>query len=211
MIESQSILVLAPHPDDEVLGCGGTLALASESGARVHVLVVFDGAAGDPDGHFESSTYAQRRRREALAAGERIGVSGYTFWELPEGHWATEAEIDAGALRLQALIAELRPEVVLAPWEGDGHRDHQTVARTLRRVLERNTDVDFEAFGFEVWTPLRADHLVDVSSVWQRKVAALREHETQLAYSDLVEQVTSLATRHQAGWLEAFSRFEVNS
>ena len=208
MIDPRRVLVVAPHPDDEVLGCGGTLALLAERGASVHVLVVFDGAAGDPEQRFEPDTYVARRRAEACAGGARLGAEDYTFWDLPEGHLVSEAELAAGAARLAALVREVRPDLLLAPWEGDAHRDHRTVARAVQRML-RDHPFRGEAWGFEVWTPLEAEHLVDISSVWDAKLAALEEHGTQLAYEDLIEKMTALATRHEAGLLEAFRRLEV--
>lgn len=217
MIEAESWLVVAPHPDDEVLGCGGTLALAAERGARVHVVVVFDGAAGDPEGRFERAGYVERRRREARAAGARLGLVDYSFWNLPEGHLASEHDLDAGARRLGALIDELRPDVVLAPWAGDDHPDHRIVARAVQRLIEHAGHARHCAppplgfWGFEVWSPLEPQHLVDVSTVWERKLDALRRHVTQLAYDDLAEKVTALATRHDAGLLEAFVQLEVGS
>lgn len=206
MIEANRLLVIAPHPDDEILGCGGTIALAAEGGAEVHVLIVFDGAAGDPQLVFESGSYTERRHREARAGGERIGVSGYTFWNLPEGHLALDHELEEGARRLEDLIRDVRPDLILAPWEGDEHPDHQTVSRAVRRWLDGSNRFACEVWGFEVWSPLDADHLVDVSTVWDAKVDALREHVTQLVYTDLIEKMTTLATRHRAGLLESFAR-----
>ncbi|MFT7484344.1 MAG: LmbE family N-acetylglucosaminyl deacetylase [Candidatus Paceibacteria bacterium] len=135
MIEGQRLLVIAPHSDDEVIGCGGTIALAAERGAEVHVLIVFDGAAGDPDGKFDKQGYVQRRRQEAQAAGERLGVSRYTFWDFPEGHLATQGDLESGAIRLAQLVEEWRPDTILAPWSGDDHPDHQSVARAVEGLM----------------------------------------------------------------------------
>jgi N-acetylglucosamine malate deacetylase 1 len=208
MIEVESLLVIAPHPDDEILGCGGTIALAAERGAQVNVLVVFDGAAGDPDRLFDLGEYPSKRRREARAGGKHIGVSEYTFWNLPEGHLALEHEIDQGAKLLQELVHTIRPQLVLAPWAGDEHPDHHTVSRAVQRMLELpDTHLDsFDAWGFEVWSPLDPDHLVDVSTVWESKLDALKEHATQLAYGGMIEKLTDLATRHNAGHFEAFMK-----
>ncbi|MFT7670219.1 MAG: LmbE family N-acetylglucosaminyl deacetylase [Planctomycetota bacterium] len=214
MIEADNLLVIAPHPDDEVLGCGGTIALAAERGAKVHVLVVFDGAAGDPEGRFDVTEYVDRRRCEARAGGAHLGVSDYTFWNLPEGHLALEHEIEAGAWRLQQLIDRIQPDLVLAPWEGDDHPDHKTVSKSVQRMLalssksdsrERKRSRKYDVWGFEVWSPLDAEHLVDVSSVWGAKLSALREHRTQLEYADLLGRMTSLARRHNTGLLESFA------
>jgi N-acetylglucosamine malate deacetylase 1 len=212
MREAQRILVIAPHPDDEVLGCGGTIAQHAARGADVHVLVVFDGAAGDPDERFISFDYVGRRQREARAGGRALGVSDYTFWGFPEGHLATEEEIDAGAERLSEFIAEFQPEVVLAPWAGDEQLDHQAVSAAVSRVLDKVTSDDaapeFETWGFEVWSRLQPDHQIDVSDVWKSKVEAIEQHKTQLAYRDLLGQMRGLAETGGAGPCERFQRWE---
>ncbi len=213
MIPVERMLVIAPHPDDEVIGCGGTVALAAERGADVQVLVVFDGAAGDPAGYFAGGpgqrSYALRRQRESRRAGERLGVSRYHFWGLAEGHRPTAEELEEGARQLAGLVRELKPQVILAPWEGEAHPDHASVAQAVRRMIEIAA-YDGEVWGFEVWSPLPAEHLVDVSTVWTCKLDALREHRTQLAYDDLLEKTTALATRLDAGLLEAFRRLETH-
>jgi LmbE family N-acetylglucosaminyl deacetylase len=205
MIPANRVLVVAPHPDDEVIGCGGTAALAARRGADVQVLVVFDGGAGDPDGRFERDGYVKRRREEALRGGQLLGVSGYHFWALEEGHRPTEEELEEGALRLAELVEQLQPELILAPWEGEDHPDHESVARAVQRMVEL-TDFDGEVWGFEIASPFQAEHLIDVSTVWERKLQALGEHRTQLAYGDLLERTTALATRLGAGYLEGFRR-----
>ncbi len=205
MIDAERILVVAPHPDDEVVGCGGTLALAAARGALIQVVVVFDGALGDPERRFTDADYPARRQREAVRAGAHLGVERYTFWGLPEGHLASDAELDAGAARLAELVAEFEPDVILAPWAEDDHVDHRTVARAVERLAQRHAFTG-EVWGFEVWSHLAPVQLVDVSSVWADKVAALRAHESQLAYTDLEGRMTTLASRWGAGLLEGFAR-----
>jgi N-acetylglucosamine malate deacetylase 1 len=210
MIPVERMLVIAPHPDDDVIGCGGTVALAADRGADVQVVVIFDGAAGDPEGRFEGEDYVALRQQEARRAGELLGVNRYHFWGLAEGHLPSEGQLEDGARRLAALVEELRPQVILAPWEGDSHPDHESVAGAVRRMIEI-TRYSGEVWGFEVWSPLPAEHLVDVSTVWQYKLDALREHRTQLVYDDLLQKTTTLATRLDAGLLEAFRRMETVS
>ena len=205
MIEAARILCLAPHPDDEVLGCGGTLALAAARGARVHVAVVFDGALGDPEGHLAGADVATTRRVEAERGGSRLGIDGYRFWGLPEGHEPSEHDLGAGVARLAALVDELRPEVLLVPWEGDAHPDHRSVASRATRLVASGA-YDGEVWGFEVWAQLSPDLLVDVSLAWPAKLEALAEHRSQLAYADLQAHATELATRFGGGHCEAFRR-----
>lgn len=180
------VLVVAPHPDDEVIGCGGTIAAHVARGDRVRVLVVFDGALGDPDARFgEREGYVERRAREALAGGARLGVTDYRFLNLPEGHRATRLQLERGAERIAREVRELGARCVYAPTTRDAHLDHRQTARAVERALSL-VDERVEAWGYEVETPVDAERLVPIDAHLARKRAALAEHATQTAYRDLL-------------------------
>ena len=178
------VLAAVPHPDDDVIGCGGTLALHADAGDEVHVLVAFDGLAGDAGRGTDPVEYIARRKREARAGGSHLGISRYTFWDNPEGHEPADAEVVAAAKRVATLASELRPATVYAPWIGEYHIDHHVLARIVRIGLAL---IGFEgrAWGFEVWTPLVPIVIVDVSRAFERKRAALHEHRSQFEVFDL--------------------------
>ena len=177
------VLVIAPHADDEVLGCGGTLTRHIERGDEVEVLVLTDGARGTADGSSDPELIL-RRRQEAVAGMALLGVSKCEFWELPEGHEPDAGVLGALSLRLAMRVSSSAPDIVYAPWIGEGHADHFHAARLARMGLALAA---FEglALGYEVWTPLEPRWLVDVSDVWERKRAAVSEHMSQLEHTDL--------------------------
>jgi LmbE family N-acetylglucosaminyl deacetylase len=190
------VLALAPHADDEVIGCGGTLAMHRAQGDRVTVLIAFDGAlGGDPE----------VRRREALAAGARLGVRDYRFWNHPEGHEPDTASFSAAADELAWLLRDEPPDIVYAPWIGEHHVDHHVLSRVARAALEL-AHFDGLALGYEVWTPLVAERVVDVTGMWPRKLAALAEHRSQLAHNDLVHKALGLAA-HRSLYLKRGARY----
>ena len=121
---------------------------------------------------------------EARAGGAHLGLESYEFWGYPEGHLPGPRELQEAARRLALRVEELGVDTVYSPWVGEHHVDHHVLARTARLALAlcnfRGT-----AWGYEVWTPLVPSIVVDVTSVHERKVAALREHRSQLAYHDL--------------------------
>lgn len=197
------VCLFAPHPDDEVLGAGGTLALHVRQGDRVSVVVAFDGAAGIAAGEDP-----RRRRAESRAALEHLGVSDVRFLDHPEGHAPTRAELDAAILEVAGIVRELEPRTVYAPWAGEHHLDHHVVARVVRAAL---AEVEFSghAFGYEVWTPLVPTLVVDIEPVIERKRAALSEFRSQLAAVDLVHTGLGLAAQRSlylpgSRWGEAF-------
>jgi LmbE family N-acetylglucosaminyl deacetylase len=184
------VLALAPHADDEVLGCGGTLALHAEQGDSVRAIVAFDASASGAD-------ETRARRTEARAGGRRLGVRDYVFLGHPEGHWAGAGELELGAARLAQEIEQFRPDVVYAPWIGEHHVDHHVLARAARSAL---CAVRFagEAWGYEVWTPLVARLVVDVTASFEHKLAALCAHASQLALADLLHMAAGLGAQRSA-------------
>lgn len=204
--DARRVLLFSPHPDDDVIGCGGALSLHREAGSEVRVVHVFDGAlGGDP----------RVRRAEAEASARQLGGLELEFWGLPEGHSPATAEELAGVRRVRGLCAEFEPDLIYAPWHGEAHGDHRTVARVVRTALALRADAGTgrapAAWGYEVWTPLAATRVLDVSGVWERKLAGLREHASQLAATDLERASAGLAAHRalllpeRTGFAEAFA------
>ena len=187
------VLVIAPHADDEVLGCGGALARHIARGDEVEVVVLTDGARGTADGSIDIELVSQRRE-EAIAGLAILGVSSYEFWELPEGHVPDADVLGALTLRLAMRIASTRPDLVYAPWIGEEHADHFQAARLARLGLALSA-YEGLALGYEVWTPLEPRWLVDISDVWDCKRAAVSEHRSQLAHTDLYGLARANASR----------------
>jgi LmbE family N-acetylglucosaminyl deacetylase len=204
------VLLLAPHADDDVLGAGGTCALHVEQGDPVHVIVAYDGVEGDPEGRFADEDLRVRRQREARAGGAHLGLSSYEFLGYPEGHLPAPSELAAAARRLAERVRALDVDTVYAPWVGEHHLDHHVLARAARLALAL-ADFRGTALGYEVWTPLVPTLVVDVTRVHARKVAAIREHASQLAYLDILHKGMALSAQramylsHTARHGEAFA------
>ena len=193
------VLLLAPHADDDVIGAGGTVCLHALQGDPVRVVVAYDGLAGDPESRYGREEYVALRREEARRGGRHLGFEDYLFLDYPEGHEPGPAELRHAAERLAEVVREFAPDLVYAPWIGDYHVDHWALARATRLALSL---VGFEgqAWGYEVWTPLVPTRIVDITDVYERKVAALKEHESQLAYRDLNHKALAISA-HRAMYL----------
>lgn len=164
------VLVIAPHPDDETIGCGATIAGLAERGADVRVLVATPG--GDSvalRGTAEDTAGA--RRREVEAACRALGVAAPTVLDLPDGGLADH--LDELAEAISGSVATLRPEAVFVPWPLDGHPDHTAAAAAVGRVA---LPPGAQVWAYEVWTPLPPNRVVDATACWARKEAALRCH-----------------------------------
>lgn len=215
------VLVLAPHADDDVIGCGGALARHADRGDAILVVVAFDGAAANPfDEGDDDRRFVKERMFEAVEGGRHLAGDGpgieYEFWGLPEGHEPEEEDLERAARRIERLLEEVRPGTVYAPWVGDAHRDHHALARATQRALGR-WDAPVEAWGYEVWSAHEPDAVLDISDVFPRKLHALACHQTQMQGGQLLHRVAGLAawrsmilggrTRHA----EAFQRIEVGA
>jgi LmbE family N-acetylglucosaminyl deacetylase len=181
----KSLLVMAPHPDDEVFGCGGLLALAAQQGVHVHVLVATDGAgAGDP----------KVREAESRAAARALGLdernASLRFWQLPDRGLRPDAALSA---RLLALWQELQPGWVLAPSPLEVHPDHRALCRAAVQAWPDWSGNGAARLGFyEVGQPLLPSELVDITSVWVRKEVAMASFASQLSMQRYDQQIAAL-------------------
>jgi LmbE family N-acetylglucosaminyl deacetylase len=198
----ERVLVLAPHADDEVLGCGGTIMLHAAQGDPVHVVIAFDGLLG-----LSPEWPRDTRRKEAGRAALALGLRPYHFLDYVEGHVPTAAEFAAGVRQLATMIEALTPDIIYAPWPGESHVDHRTLARAVFRAWQM-VKCKTEVWGFEVWTPLRADRVIEISGVWERKLAALREYDSQLGSTNLLLQAEERARSRGGLFPERISRSE---
>jgi LmbE family N-acetylglucosaminyl deacetylase len=174
---ARSVAVLAAHPDDESLGCAGTLALLRRAGVPVSVAFATDGEA-TRGAVTERSETARLRRAEATEACRRLGIDDVAFWGLPDGD--LPARINELAPLIGAHVAGR--DLVMLPWFLDGHPDHEALGAALDRAgIEPAT----ELWGYETWVPVPANRLVDVTSVLEQKQAAIAAHATAAQAFDL--------------------------
>lgn len=151
-----TVVVIAPHPDDEVLGCAGAITQHLDAGDEVIVIIITDGRLSRAGG-LTSAEMARTRKAEAVTAAGLLNVTRLVMLDVPEGTWETEAV--AGSLRV--LLAELAPHIIYAPCWLDYHPEHQKVATALSRVVSPEADVRI----YTLHVPLNdlANLIVDVS------------------------------------------------
>lgn len=128
--EFGSMLVVAPHPDDESLGCGGAIALLRQLGCPVRVLVISDGTLSHPRSRqYPAPALAALRERETLCALAGLGVESeaVTFLRLKDGSVPVKsaAGFDEAIARCLAYLATIAPATILLPWRRDPHPDHR--------------------------------------------------------------------------------------
>lgn len=184
-----SVLVVAPHPDDEVLGCGGTVHLRVLRGERVSVVFLTSGELGLKK--LPSAKAWKIREAEANRAARILGLAKLHFLRQPD--WMLGDHGRAVTKALTLALEEERPTTVYVPHSDDGHPDHHAALRVLRAALRRCYNLNPDVLAYEVWTPLREhDVVVDITSVMPQKIRALRAHRSQLSQFDYVKAVSGL-------------------
>lgn len=171
MNDGLDLLVLGAHPDDAEVHVGGMLALASDRGLKAAIL---DLTAGD----LGTRGTPETRRAEAQAAAKILGTQRIVL-DFPDGRFTEE---EAYRTRLMAEFRRLRPEVLILPAPEDRHPDHRRAHRLGREAAYYAGLRNYPCPG-EPWRPAAVawvggeqpgapDLLVDVSAVWERRMAA---------------------------------------
>lgn len=189
---SGKVLVLAPHPDDDVFGCGGALAKHRDQGDEVRIIYLCDGRSGTKRRTTEivQEELKKNRRAEAVAATEILGIpaGALSFWSYQDGHLTANKTTTKA---LTQVIADFMPRIIYAPHPLDNHPDHEATAAVLFQTLQAisGEDLQAEIWSYEVWQPTFANRLLDIADVQTHKEAAIAAHESQLKcrpYADAV-------------------------
>jgi N-acetylglucosamine malate deacetylase 1 len=215
MMIPKKLVVIAPHPDDETLGCGGTIARFAASGTEVSVLVV----AGHLPPLYDEAAF-ETTRQEALAAFKIMGVAQSAFLRIPATmvRDVPVAELNG---KINGFIGEIGPDMVLLPFP-DRHIDHRIIfdacvvacrpvhAAAPKTVLAYETlsETHWNVPGIEpVFAP---EFFIDTTDYMAKKNAALACYVSQIndAPSRSVEACTALAkfrgSQNGCGYAEAF-------
>ncbi len=183
-----ALVIVAPHPDDESLGCGGLIARAADAGRDVMIAVLTDGAGSHPSSPtWPPARLAALRRAEldAAVAGLTAGRGRVDAFDAPDGRLA-EQETAAQAW-LAGVLADRRVAAVFATWEADPHPDHKAAFRIAARQAAA---WGAALYAYPVWGltlddpddagPARPCLRLDVSAVLDRKRAAIAAHRSQV-------------------------------
>jgi len=227
------VVVVAPHPDDELVGAGGTLAKHRAAGHAVRVVMVTSGEASASFAGQGADSSRSQREAEALGALREVGLNGddLVFLRIPEktlsGAGAdapappsgppegsrpsgTSAPGPPGLRELTAALAHFQPDLVYSPSPADGHGVHAAVARLVSAAVAAVASVTQVAL-YEVMTPIYPTVVVDISDHMAAKRAGLGHYSSALASFDIVRIAESLSAYrsvhalHGRGYAEAFT------
>jgi LmbE family N-acetylglucosaminyl deacetylase len=202
-IAAGSALVVAPHPDDETLGCGGAIALLRSLNCAVQVLVISDGTMSHPNSvKYPATVLRALREAETRSALSILGVeaAAITFLRLQDGAISTleSSDIRSAIASCRTSLAEFAPKTIFLPWRHDPHSDHRATWNLIHsalgylplspRLIEYPIwDWDSDQRGSLPETECVTAWRLDISEVLelkQKAIAAYRSQTTNLIDDD---------------------------
>lgn len=180
----RSILVVAAHPDDEALGCGGTIAKLADEGATIHVAFLADGVFSRTGDQKEQQQELLVRRTAARAACNVLGVTSVSFDDFPDNRMDTVALLDITKV-IEKLITEYKPDTVFTHHAGDVNIDHRRIHEAVTTACRPQTGhfvktvLFFEVPSSTEWqfpgsaSAFVPNWFIDVSDTLDRKLVAL--------------------------------------
>ena len=206
--DARRVLVLSPHIDDDVIGCGGVIRQHADLGAAVVSVYLRDGGA--------------TRESEARRAAEIIGVTDVIFmrWGRPEHirRWGPVPTVKSliplqqdTIQALRGIIETTKPDVLYAPFFLDPHPDHASATYLLDAAMASCSSPIERLYLYEVWGPLVPDVLIDITKQADVKLRAINAHCSQVENINMAEGILGL-NRYRAemnriqGYAEAYLR-----
>jgi LmbE family N-acetylglucosaminyl deacetylase len=172
-----NVLVIAPHPDDESIGCGGTICLHTSRADRVTAVFLTSGELGLKQLPREQA--CRIRESEAQAAAHVLGITAVEFLRFPD--WYVVEHVHEAATVLRALLEREAPARIYLPHDREWHPDHQAALPIVREALRGSSIRCPTLLCYEVWTPLAEyDDGEDITQVMRRKLQAVRCYHSQV-------------------------------
>lgn len=211
MSKANKILVVAAHPDDEVLGCGGTIARHAEAGDQVNVLIVAEGATSRQQqrDRTQATLELSNLAKAAQRAGEILGAKGVELLDLPDNRLDSLDRLDL-IKEIEMRVARHQPQVVYVHHAGDVNVDHRrlheavvtacrpTPGNTVQRLLsfEVASSTEWQAPGSA--PAFQPNWFVDISAQWARKRDALEAYNSEMRPWPHARSIEAL--EHLARW-----------
>jgi len=191
MKEKKKVLVFAPHPDDDILGCGGSMIKHLKNGNQVFVVYITNGDAECTE--YPPEKFSKIRKKETLKAALVLGIKEENLYFLDEKIW----KINETRVRFKflELVRRIRPDVCYIPHLDESHYDHKIVHKMAMDAINMAPGKWFRAYNssvekpfrgvsiilaYEVSTPLmNPNYFEDISPFLEKKMAALKKHKTQ--------------------------------
>jgi len=190
----KTILVIAAHPDDEALGCGGTIARLTSEGNYVYTLILGEGLTSRDTSRDRNKREEEIRelKKQAEEANKILGVKKVYTFDFPDNRFDTVPLLDI-VKTIEKIKEDIKPDIVFTHHYGDLNIDHQITFKAAMTAFRPTKDESVnEIYSFEIpssteWngpyslTHFMPDYFVDVSKRLKVKINALKEYETEIS------------------------------
>ncbi len=185
--KNDMVLIISPHPDDETLGCGGTIIKMCSREVNVAVAMLTDGNGGG-----RNQNISNIRKKEFMKARDVLGYELFSILDYPDGK--LQSFIEELSNQIHELILEIAPKLVLIPYLLDCVADHQTANIVLAQVL-RSVDATNLIVGmYEIWTPIiNPNCYLNVTDEYPKKSMAMKCYQTQEKYYRVIDKANALS------------------
>lgn len=175
-LPGNKVLVIAPHQDDESIGCGGTLAKHTKAGGRLEIAFCTSGG--------------EKRMYEAKDAAKTLGsrINHFLQFDIRSLYKNTNQLAE----RFTELFNRVRPDIIFLPFMIDNHQDHVAVSRAFVKAY-KNKAIDCFIYAYSVWTTQIPNIVVDISENWEQKKQAIECYKTQLSDRDYITMASSIS------------------
>ncbi|WP_073026077.1 PIG-L deacetylase family protein [Lutispora thermophila] len=213
-VKQKRILILSPHQDDEILGCGCLIKKALEDKGVVKCIFMTDGSQSLSH-ELTPQALAELRKVEAIELAKNMGMEEPVFLDCPDG--SLEPNDDEVVKKVAHVIEDYKPDMVFVPYFLDGHKDHTAVSGILIasvKLLQKHKE--FETYCYEVNSPISVygvTHYVDCTGYFKAKRDALEFYRSQTMSFESIFQMNRL-NRIIAGTdegAELFKKVELQS
>lgn len=216
---ARSCVVLAPHPDDETLGCGATIMRKRAAGALVYIVIATDGRHSLQRSHLSADAFAELREEEARRAGAILGLSGenIAFLRFEDGRLVDHRRSLRD--RLAAIVEEIDPDEIFVSSIIDTHPDHRVLAELARELAQVLSDRPRALYEYPIW--FWDPRLWRVADLLELQICAVRTEEFRIRKCAAIAAYRSQVTAHgppplRPGFVRQFLRreeifFEISS
>lgn len=168
-LPADKVLVIAPHQDDESIGCAGTILKHTKSGKKAEIAFC--------------THESNDRMKESEKAASILGSKRNHFLQFPIRSLDGNKKFEEN---LKMLLKKTAPEIVFVPFWFDNHPDHRAVSKAFIKIKNK-IDPNIMIYAYSVWMPLNPNCIIDISDVWEEKKKAIQCYKTQTASRDYVK------------------------
>ena len=172
-----SVLVLCAHSDDQVFGCGGTIAKYAKEGIEVNIAVFSYGEKSHP--WMKKSIMVEARANESLEAAKVVNANDTLFFGIEEGKFKEDFERLDIKEKIEKLVEKYKPTKIFTHSSDDPMPDHNTLSKLIHGICGE-IKYDGDLYAFDVWTPFKIKDrnlpkmYVDISDTFKTKIRALK-------------------------------------